>query len=429
MLALAIQDSSPSDWEAFVEGNVAVFTDWLSGRSDNLVLFIPTESLNDNLQNSLNKNIQQVTESADIPECSEEQVDEIIREGGFDTDQQLCLPTLVKTGEQSLSEFLGVQDSDILNNLVQNNYLNLQRDRYAFDSIDVPGQVVDFINGPLNSIRNFLLSVRQSTPVAFLVGLVVLVFYFLLAWLAKKDMLRVLAKFCRSIGLSLIVLSSIAILFLGGTYFLNVTLFTVISPVFSLGEISSLILWTVLNVAFNMVAPTIWAGLGLIVAWLILSLIASGRKKSFNQKNHQILSHEPDYQKAQTFDSQFRQAVSSGASAYDQSTLEHEQISPKQQSASSEYQQATSLPAQYQAHAQKSGFTFTDEYFQTDLDSRPAKKTPQRSTYSYQIQTQYYNQPELSQSNQQSPNTPPDAQIEPKTQAMPEELSTRKIQL
>lgn len=382
LLATIMKDFTPEQWQDLVEGNVVAFTEWLSGESD-LVLYIPTDDLEKNLSENLNQNVQDLVNenSVNIPECSVEQTEEILRQGGFDPEDEFCLPAEVKSGQESLSDFLGTSSNQVLENLLQNNYLSLQRNRYSLENINTPEQVQSFLNGPLNFVRDGLLVARSWTPVVLVASLAMLVAYVVLAWLSKKEVWRELGKFFRSVGISLLITSAVLILFLGGTYFLNATLLSLISPIFSLGEISSLMLWTVLNIAFNLVAPAIWLAVLALVLWLIFSFLASRQRKNFQAKNSQILNHQPDYTRAQTFDSQFRQAVDPQAvppqPSRDSVELQTEQNYPNQnpnQDQNYPSPEVSNLPPEtiptnpsQQNLSQSSGFT--DEYFSNSQNS------------------------------------------------------------
>jgi hypothetical protein len=311
VIATIIRDFSPADWQDLVEGNVRVITEWLSGEEENLVLYIPTDKLEASLASSLNQSVREIVgdNPDNVPICSEAQVEEIQRQGGFAVDEEFCLPPQVAQGGQNFSDFLQAQNNQVLEKLFQNNYLSLQRNRYNPETINLPNELQSFINGPLNYLRDLLLTARALTPLALIVSLGLIALYVLLAKLSKKEVIAELAKFARSLGFSLLITSAIVILILGGFYYLNATLLSLVSPIFSLGAVSNLVLWVVLHLAFNLVAPAVWLGLASLVAWVGLRVLSGLKRKEFQAKNDRLMSHEPNYERAQTFDSQFRQAV------------------------------------------------------------------------------------------------------------------------
>jgi hypothetical protein len=147
--------------------------------------------------------------------------------------------------------------------------------------------------------------------------------------------------------------------------------------------------------------------------------LASRQRQKFQAKNDQILNHQPDYTKAQTFDSQFRQAV--------QPQTESSQPSVPSSDVPSSTDSFDQVPTQQNAPG------FSDEYFvesgsaqkpshsQFDQpqsqDSQTPAQTPKPNTEPTNPETNQP-QPPLTQPSQDSQNPRSD-----------QNSSKRKIQL
>lgn len=311
LLVLAFKDFSADQWKELVEGNIATFTEWLSGDDETLVLYIPTETLEKNLVANLDDHVRQIVQdsSSNLPECSPEETKNIKKQGGFAVDQALCLPKEVKSGQQSFTKFLEPDQNGILDRLLQNNYLSLRRNRYSLSDLRLSGPIQTFLTGPLNRVRDLLLIAKQWTWNVVVIVLASLGLYVALTWLARRSVSYELAFLFKAIGLSLLIWCGIIILSLGGAYYLNAAVLSLISPVFALGEVTSLILSVVVRIAFNLLLPALWAALGCFVLWVLFGRLYSRHRLRLQARNEQLINYQPDYTQASTFDGQFRQAV------------------------------------------------------------------------------------------------------------------------
>ncbi|GEM_PF-1280510 len=312
LLILSIlQNFDENQWKNLVEGNVYALTEWFSGESSYLVLYIPTSQIENIVKEKMNNNIQELINQNEnsLLVCSEQEVQQIKQQGGFNPSQTICIPAEVKSGEQSFLSFFGAEWNEVLDQLLQNNFLSLQRDRYSTSELVMPQKIKNFFNGPLNFFRDFLLAAKDTTLAVLIVCLAMFGTYIILAFLIRKDIYLELATFFRSLSTGIIIASLSLMLFLGGGFYLNAALLGLISPVFALNQVINLILLTVVYLVFNMVFWAISCSIVSVFLYFVMKFLYKQTRRGMYAKNQQILEYQPDYYKAKTFDSEFKRQM------------------------------------------------------------------------------------------------------------------------
>ncbi len=306
-----LQNFDEDQWRDLVEGNVYALTEWFSGESPYLVLYIPTNQVENVVKEKIDQNIQKFIDQNEngFLVCSEQEAKQIKQQGGFDPSQTICIPAEVKSGEQSFLDFFGNESGRVLDQLLQNNFLSLQRDRYSINELIMPQGIKNFLNGPLNFVRDFLLAAKKATLIVLLVCLAMFGAYIVLAFLAGKEIYLELATFFRSLSTGIIISAVALMLFFGGSFYLNATLLSLISPVFALSQITNLILLTIVHLVFNMVFWAIFCSISSVVLYFVMKFLHKQMKREIYTKNQQILEYQPDYYKAKTFDSEFKRQM------------------------------------------------------------------------------------------------------------------------
>jgi len=304
-----VSNFSQSQWQDLIEGNIFAWTDWFSGRSSNLAIYLPIDQLELVLANNLDRTIQSLVRENQLPECSEAEL-QSLKQGNLTSNFRVCLPPEVNSVQVSFLDFLNLEIGKIASNLLVENSFSLSRSRYFLADLDnLSTPLLIALTQQLNQVRDWLLLAKPK--IWWVIGLTLLIL-FLHLWLTvvtSQDLWLELTWLFGSIASRLLALILGLILILSSSVFWIFQILRAWLDESVVFDLITLLLKTSLYLGFYLngwaVGVMCVAGLGFFLA----RLTYRRNQDQVWRKNQQLLEYEPNYQQANTFDSQFKRAL------------------------------------------------------------------------------------------------------------------------
>ncbi|MEM1312868.1 MAG: hypothetical protein AAGF07_05410 [Patescibacteria group bacterium] len=315
--------ASPGWIQNFSEQNIDNTTQWLKGERDNWNLYVPTQDVNLAVTDNLNSKVQEFSSeySSQITVCDETKLEDL-KQNGFDTDRDFCLPETVKSGEQTLSEFFEfTQDSSeksFLNTVLQSDLSRsiANKDNSWYDSF--------------NRLRDYFVIVSSILPVLIFVLFIALCVLLWLAKGAKLNPFTELQKALVSVAYGILLLSAGVILAIGGSSYLTSGFGFRLLTGFDTPRIGSILSWQFVLFSFNLVSLALYTALALFVLSILVWFLSRlNFFKSVKVKNQKLATvNSLDNSNNYTLDGQFRKTtsepdISSASEFQNWSTLEN----------------------------------------------------------------------------------------------------------
>lgn len=307
----ALQDVATPEWlRNLVEQNVDLTTDWLSGRSEDWVLFAPTKEI----QEATAKQIDQVTKDlvaknpAKIPTCSEQEAKVIQREG-FATQGQLCLPKEVIEGTKSMTDFLSLQSEQAKQNLfaivLKDSPFTSLTDKFRISTIN------NTLKNRLNGLRDGFIWLKDRLIFLWLVLLVLLVVDLLLAVSVNKTIYKEVQRISWLTSISTLSLSLTLILAFGGSAFLTARANSFFLPGLPTNSISTLIFWQIIKLILEFLSLALIVIVALLALDIVLVILDRFGLFSNVAKRNQKLQRQavPGLLDNKTFDGEFHRLI------------------------------------------------------------------------------------------------------------------------
>ncbi len=300
---------SQSQLQDLVEGNILAWTDWLSGRSSNLAVYIPVDQLELVLANNLDRTIQTIARENKLPECSEVELQNL-KQGNLASNFKFCLPSEVNNIQTSFLDFLDLEIGKIASNLLAEDSFSLSRSRYFLADLDnLSTPLLISLTQQLNQVRDWLLLAKAKIWWVIGLTLLILLLHLLLTIFTNQDLWLEITWLFGSVASRLLALILGFILILGASVFWIFQMFRVGLHQSVVADLIILLLKTSLYLGFYLNERAVGvmgvAGLGFFLA----RLMYRRNQDQVWRKNQQLLEYEPNYQQASTFDSQFKRAL------------------------------------------------------------------------------------------------------------------------
>ena len=317
LFAAVLSDIANPGWlQNFFEENIDLITTWLTDnkQTSDLILYIPAQEIEIAIANKINEKTAKASKDFgdQIPTCKPEEETKIKREG-FNLDQNLCLPESVKSGKQTLLQFLNIDEnnverSDVLNKLINNNVLNNFNENFRANQILslTPAQR-NFFNF-MNNLRRVFLWLGRLLPFLLLACLILLVIdLFLAKNLEHKKLSYEIRRYFYAVAIGTISTSVLIILIMGGFIYLNSWIQSILIPGLENSTVTTLFAIEGVKFAFNIISLAVWISIGLIVFNLILKFLeVSGFLSDVKKKNEKLQKRISSIDKNPTLDGEFQ---------------------------------------------------------------------------------------------------------------------------
>lgn len=318
IISSVIKDLASPGWlQNLFEKNIDGTSKWLSGETDDLGVYVPSKEIETSVSKSLDSKVNEVKEKfgGDITTCNTEQSQSIKRQG-FSLSNQFCLPQEVKSGNQSLTEFIGLSDKDtqnseFLDKLITGNNLNPFSDTINAKELPSTNPIKSTFFDGLNRVRGgfiFLTGIRF-----YLIGLVAVLFALslILARFADRNVLKDAKRFLWRSATGTIVLVALIILTLGGSIYLTSFAQNLLLPGIATDQLVNLITFEVIKFIFNVFSLAVFIAIGFFALFGgIILLEKVGILNKFSKTNKKIQeSSKPEIKSNPTFDGQFQNVL------------------------------------------------------------------------------------------------------------------------
>jgi hypothetical protein len=304
VVASTVNDFASPGWiQNLAEKNIDQTTSWLRGDQENWNPYVPTQDINLAVTDKLDAKTREFSEKyqSNIPVCSESQENDL-KQNGFKTDQNFCLPSTVKEGTQSLSEFFAFDKNSTNQNF--------------FDTIFKSSLADVLVNEDqnwykwFNSLRNYFVWQRNIIPGLLALVIVAIGLLILIAKAMGKKPLNELRSILIYTGYSILLLSTTIILVVGGGSYLTSSFGLQFLPSFSTPKFVSILSWQITMFSFNILSLAIYTALILFLSGLVTWFLAKlGFLKFIKVKNQKLVAN-PLHRNAQnkTLDGQFKES-------------------------------------------------------------------------------------------------------------------------
>lgn len=296
LFSAVLKDLATPGWlQNLFERNIDLSSEWMEGRDQNLTLYLPSEDIQLATSKNIDSQTKQVgSEFADkIPKCSKEEEEKIIREG-FNLDQEgFCLPEVVTSGQQQLTEFLGLKSTDskqsILDKIVKNNQLKVSTEKFNAQDLLVTNAQKSLLKR-LNFVRDLFLRISAVIPFALVMSFLLLIADLFLAKSMNRKLGKELRKYLFYIASSTISLAALIILSLGATTYFTSFIRNLFFPGIATTRIINLFALEIVKFSFNITSIAIWISLGFLVFNLIYQFLEnSGILHNPEAKNSRLM--------------------------------------------------------------------------------------------------------------------------------------------
>jgi hypothetical protein len=280
LVRASVGELATPGWLQFLtEKNIDLTTKWLNGEKDDWSFYLPTDEINLSLTKNIDAQVKNLNkENGDqIKVCSDD-VEESIKKEGYYLGTELCLPKEVKSGNKSLTEFLGVNssspnDKKLLNTVVRKNSLTTLSNNFNLSDQSIfDNNWVNTIN-QLKSVRDFYLKLKVAIYIGLASLFGILLIALLLYKLQNQNVIRELRKILWIASTNTLFTSLGVVLIIGGSSYLTSSLNKLLLPGLGTSKIISLLTWEILRFSFNLVSLAIliaaaMLGLNLILLFL-----------------------------------------------------------------------------------------------------------------------------------------------------------------
>jgi len=305
-----LSNFSQSQWQDLVEGNILAWTDWLSGRSSNLAVYIPIDQLELVLAKNLDRTIQGLVEKNQLPECSLADLQNL-KQGNLTNNFKLCLPSEVSSGQVSFLDFLNLEIGKIVSSLLAEDSFSLSRSRYFVTELkNLSMSIGASLTPQLNQVRDWLLLAKAQIWWFVGVTLLILLLHLWLTIVTNQNLWLELTWLFGAISSRLLGWIVGLILLLGASALLILKTIGVWFDQSVVIDLVTLLLKTVLFLGFYLNWWAVWMTVVTGIGFFLARFLYKQQQEQLLCKNQQLLEYQLNYQQADTFDSQFKQALS-----------------------------------------------------------------------------------------------------------------------
>jgi len=315
IISSVIKDLASPGWlQNLFERNIDGTSKWLSGETDDLGVYVPSKEIETTVSKSLDNKVSEVKSKfgSDIPTCNSEQAQTIKRQG-FELDKQFCLPQEVKSGNQSLTQFIGLSDKDtqnseFLDKLITGNNLNPFSDTINAKQLPTTNPVRSVFFDGLNRVRSGFIFIVDIQYYLLASVIILFVLSLLLAKFADRNVLKDAKRFLWRSATGTIVLVALIILSFGGSIYLTSFAQNLLLPGLASDQLVNLITLEVVKFVFNVFSLAVFIAIGFFGLFGgIILLEKMGILNKFAKTNQKIQdSAKPEIKTNPTFDGQFK---------------------------------------------------------------------------------------------------------------------------
>jgi hypothetical protein len=319
LFSAVLKDLATPGWiQNLTEKNIDNITGWLKGDQSDLALYVPSKEIEVSATKNIDSQTKEATEKFgdQIEVCNTDQENALKREG-LNLDQSFCLPESVKSGQQTLTEFLELkaqdtQNSEFLDQLVRNNTLNPFNDTIKATDLSDQNPFRKNFYENLNRIRSGyiqLYSLSWTLPVA---SLALFVISMLAAKLAERNLWREARRFLWQSATGTLVAIALLILMLGGSAYLTSFLQNALFQGFGSDQLVSLIALEVVKFTFNLSSISFWIAIASLVVFGVMHFVNEKDLLATNKEKNQKLKLKPETPNPtpnSTFDGNFKNVL------------------------------------------------------------------------------------------------------------------------
>jgi hypothetical protein len=268
---------TPTWLRGVIEKNIDITSSWLNGK-DTWELYIPTRDVEQAIQKSVNKETETfvTANKKEIKVCTQAQSDSIKAEG-FDLNKEFCIPSEVRNGQKSLTEFVSKSSLSpsigILNNLVKgSNLSNTSEIQNIIDITENSPRDKQKILSMIFYVRDSSITLRNNISAILLIFIGLILTNILLLNATHRNPLYFIFRACFSITLYTLVFSGIFVFVIGGTDYLPSTIKELLLPGFINAEVVKIISSQLVTFGIDLVFPGIVFALGVFLFGLMFWL-------------------------------------------------------------------------------------------------------------------------------------------------------------
>lgn len=317
ILRSALKDVATESWlQNITETNIDNFVRWLNGDSDSWEVYMPPQDVKKSVANNIDAQVDSLLDkdSQSIRACNESEIEDL-KSKGISFGSPFCLPPNVITGEESLTEFLGIDKSTdtetYLNSLISNNPLN--GESIPVSSLYPQSPSIKVIG----TIRNSYLWFRQALIFVWIICLALLTAHLLIAKASNRTIIGEIKKILLIAGINTIILCFLALLIIGGTNLFSSQLVEFLFPGLAINEIKNLVLVRVILVTAGLLQIAIIGGIVMVLSHFALGLLKRTLLNNTEKKNKKLSLTQTNIDKNLTHDGQFkRELLSSNEENY-----------------------------------------------------------------------------------------------------------------
>ncbi len=289
---------TPTWVRGVVETNIEFTSRWLLGETNNWEFYFPLKDVENAIEKGLDTQTQEfVKVNSEVKTCTLNQA-ETIQNNGFDLSKEFCLPSEIKNGSITISEYFRYINSPrtgLLEKMIKGIALNdsslIQNvSEYSKNaSADQKSEIRLF-----ESFRNLFLFLRNSL---FAVGLFLLILLSICIWsqyTKGRSVLNYTMRVFWSLSIHIGILSISLIFLLGGSGFLAGKVQSVILPGFLQNQTQQIINGAVYRFSLSLFTPALFIALSLgCLAGVYWFAIRMGVFDSSGEKNTYLLQNNP----------------------------------------------------------------------------------------------------------------------------------------
>lgn len=278
ILRSLFDDLATAEWlQGVVETNIDNFINWLISEEDEWIVYIPTSEVQTNIAQNIDNEVEKIIDSkeGDVQSCGSEDAQQIRREG-FNLDEDFCLPASVISGEESLTEFMGIGAEEL-----EEQFLSsfLQDSPITSDNISVNDLVPDTTpNDSLETVRSGYSYLRDNLIVFWIVFGAFLVGHLLIAKAADRTFVAQVQKILLLTGINTLILSAVIIMIIAGGNYFSSSIVRFTFPGLELNTIQNMLLLRAVLLIAGLLQVAIITGITFIVARIVIAILRQDRK-------------------------------------------------------------------------------------------------------------------------------------------------------
>jgi hypothetical protein len=318
VLRAAFEDLATPEWlENIVNTNIDNFVEWVLGDAGTWEVFIPTQDVQENVARTVDNEVEQILDdsSSQIQPCDSER-SQNIRRNGLSFDEGFCLPPSVISGEETLTEFMGINDEELSESffssfLAQNPFTS---ENLSVDQVFPDSELVGFFDG----VRSAYQWLSENLWIIWLVFFGFIAGHLMIAKASDKTFLGQTQRILLLTGTNTLILSLVIILFVAGGNYISSSLVRFLLPGLVINQIQNMILLRVVLVVAGLMQLAIITSIVFIVARVALSVLKNmGIIGNVKEKNKRLTNTQTNLKKNPTLDGEFRRKVLSDGSSQD----------------------------------------------------------------------------------------------------------------